>query len=280
MPGTSSLPERATWGHRIERAIDQDLFEVHLQPLVGLSSGTVVGAEALLRLADADELVPPGQFVPIAEDLGLAPLVDTWMLRNALPVLTRCRALQPDFLLAVNMSAHSLESTDFEQAIIDALAAPDLDPSSVLLEITETATVSDMGCAQAFTERMSARGVRIALDDFGAGPDSFAYLTDFVFDYVKIDGDFVSNCLTSSVDRTIVRAIATMARDLGKKSVAEFVTTPEIARAVRADGVDLGQGYLFGCPAPVDEFIRRYLSTPSPYSHLVADLWEGRCDAG
>ena len=119
--------------------------------------------------------------------------------------------------------------------------------------------MADVALARTFAERMTELGCAFALDDFGAGFGSFYYLKHLIFDYVKIDGEFVAHVHESAVDRTIMRSIVGIARDLGKRTVAEFVSEPEILEVCRAEGVDLAQGYLIGRPVPFDEFVRSFV---------------------
>ncbi|QYJ05087.1 EAL domain-containing protein [Nocardioides panacisoli] len=246
---------RMEWRSRIERALENDDFALHLQPIQDLHHGGIRSAEVLIRLADSDELVPPGRFLYIAERAGLAPALDAWVIRHSLPLLQRLRAIVPDFALEVNLSGHSIGEPLIERTITDELTRLGVDPSSLILEITETAAVADVEMARAFAERMSALGCKFALDDFGAGFGSFYYLKHLLFDYVKIDGEFVANCHRSAVDRLILHSIVGIAHDLGKQTVAEFVADPDILEVVGAEGVDLAQGFHIGKPVPYDEFV-------------------------
>jgi len=264
---------RLEWRARIEEALEQDNFTLHLQPILDLSTGAVRSAEALLRLSDSDELVLPSRFLYIAERTGLAPALDCWVVEKSVSMLAELRRHSPDFQLEVNLSGHSIGNPRIEETIGGALARHEVDPAALILEITETAAVADVELARQFAERITTLGCRFALDDFGAGFGSFYYLKHLLFDYVKIDGEFVANCHRSGVDRSIMRSIVGIARDLGKKTVAEFVSDEAILEVVREEGVDMAQGYLVGEPVPYDEFVARFLkngagSAPAPY--LVA----------
>jgi diguanylate cyclase (GGDEF)-like protein/PAS domain S-box-containing protein len=250
---------RLAWQERIERALENDDFTLHLQPILDLKSNRIVSAEALVRLSDADELVPPARFLYIAERTGMVPALDAWVVRHSVEMLAGLRAIAPEFRLEVNLSGHSIGRPDIEAAIVDSLREFGVDPSALVLEITETAAVADVAMARSFAERMTSLGCKFALDDFGAGFGSFYYLKHLLFDYVKIDGEFVANVHRSAIDRTILRSIVGIAHDLGKLTVAEFVAEPAILEVVRAEGVDLAQGYLTGVPVPVDEFVATYL---------------------
>ncbi len=255
---------RMQWQNRIEEALEHDRFELHLQPIMNLATDRITSAEVLIRLRDEDELVPPSRFVYIAERVGLMPQVDAWVVDNSLAMLSRLRQLDPLFELEVNLSGHSIGNPDIERAIKDSLIKHDVDPTALILEITETAAVADVGLARAFAERMTQLGCAFALDDFGAGFGSFYYLKHLIFDYVKIDGEFVAHVHESQVDRTILRSIVGISRDLGKKTVAEFVSEPEILAVCRAEGVDFAQGFLIGKPVPYDEFVATFLPSETP----------------
>ncbi|MEJ7833866.1 MAG: EAL domain-containing protein [Nocardioides sp.] len=251
------------WQARIEEAIETDNFVLHLQPIMDLRTNTVTAAEVLLRMRDGDELVPPGRFVHIAERVGLVAEVDAWVVEHSVAMLAELRRLQPEFRLEVNVSGQSIGHPEIERVIVDCLRQHAVDPGALILEITETAAVSDVLVARKFAERMTALGCQFALDDFGAGFGSFYYLKHLLFDYVKIDGEFVATCHRSSVDRTILRSIVGIARDLGKQTVAEFVSAPAILDVVRAEGVDYAQGFLIGEPLAYQDFVTRFVSTQS-----------------
>ena len=251
---------RLQWQSRIEEALEHDRFELHFQPIMNIGNGRISSAEVLLRLRDDDELVPPSRFVYIAERVGLMPQVDAWVVDKSLELLARMRRdHDPLFELEVNLSGHSIGNPDIERAIVDSLRRHDVDPSALILEITETAAVADVALARDFAGRMTDLGCAFALDDFGAGFGSFYYLKHLFFDYVKIDGEFVAHVHESAVDRTIMRSIVGIARDLGKQTVAEFVSDPQILEVCREEGVDFAQGYLIGKPMPYDQFVDQFL---------------------
>ncbi len=264
--GDTRGPRAATrlhWQNRIEEALEHDRFELHLQPIMEIASGRITSAEVLLRLRDEGELVPPSRFVYIAERAGLMPQVDAWVVDHSLELLARLRREHdPDFRLEVNLSGHSIGNPEIERGICAALERHQVDPSALILEITETAAVADVALARDFADRMTELGCAFALDDFGAGFGSFYYLKHLLFDYVKIDGEFVAHVHESAVDRTIMRSIVGIARDLGKRTVAEFVSDPAILRVCQEEGVDLAQGYLVGKPAPYDSFVAEFMVPP------------------
>ena len=186
-------------------------------------------------------------------------------MRRVVELLARLQAVCPDFTLEVNLSGRSIGDPDLERTLVDALGAHDVDPSGLVLEVTETAAVANVQVARGFAERVSALGCRFALDDFGAGFGSFYYLKHLKFDFVKIDGEFVSHSNANATDRAIMQSIVGITHGLGKRAVAEFVSDPEIYDVVLEEGVDLAQGYYIGRPVPVEEFLESLLADPAPY---------------
>ncbi len=251
---------RLEWKNRIEKALEGDGFCLRFQPILDLSTNQIASAEVLLRMEDPDGDILPAQFLGVAERAGLAPAVDIWVLEHSIAALAAMRALQPNFQLEVNLSGHSIGDVAIEHTIVNALETHQVSPHALVLEITETTAVADVDVARLFGDRMTALGCKFALDDFGAGFGSFYYLKHLVFDLVKIDGEFVENCHRNAIDRTIIRSIVGIARDLGKRTVAEFVADEASLDVVRSEGVDFAQGYFIGRPVPLDEFAATYLN--------------------
>ena len=254
LPVAADLPA-PTMTERLQRALAEDGFRLQLQPIWDVRGGRVTGAEALLRLGDGDDAVSPAQFLPHAERSDLILAVDRWVVEHALPLLARCQAVQPDFELAVNLSGRSVGDPVLEGVILDTLDRHGVDPAGLVLEVTETAAVSDLETARGFAERVTAKGCRFALDDFGAGFGSYHYLKNLPFDYVKIDGEFVAACDVNATDRAIVSSVVGIAHRLGKQAVAEFVTSPSILRVLEEEGVDFAQGHHIGRPTDPDAFL-------------------------
>lgn len=252
---------RMAWRSRIERALENNDFELYLQPILHLESNEVFTAEALLRLTDTAEPVLPGRFMYIVEKAGMAADVDAWVIKHATEMLERLRQVDPTFVLEVNVSAQSLGSPVLEGALDEALNRTGIDPCALILEVTETAAVGDVEVARDFARRISSRGVRFALDDFGAGFGSYYYLKHLDLDVIKIDGEFVSNVHSSRIDESVVRSIVGVAKDLGKQTVAEFVDQQATLDTVRALGVDYAQGYLIGRPVTELEFMQEWMWT-------------------
>ncbi len=243
---------RVNWLERIRDALADDGFVLHAQPIRNLHTGEIGHHELLLRMVgDGGELIPPAAFLPIAERFGLTPEIDRWVTERAIELL----ADDPDGdrSLEVNLSGPSLNDTALLHLVEDGLASLDVDPRRLSFEVTETAAVANIPLARRFAERLMALGCRFALDDFGAGFGSFYYLKHLPFDYLKIDGEFVSGCLANRTDQLVIEAVVRIARGLGKETIAEFVESAELEAFLREQGIDHAQGFHIGRPVPIAE---------------------------
>lgn len=250
-PWQRQLEARLLWRRRISQALEQDRFVLHYQPILDLRRNVVTHHEALLRMVgDEGELIFPGEFLGVAERFDLIQQVDRWVLDTALRQLANLRRMGRSQVLEVNLSGRTLIDPDLPGIIRRGLSDRDVDPASLVLEITETAAIGDLEQAERFICEMKALGCRFALDDVGAGFASLYFLKRLPVDYVKIDGAFIRNLAHDTADQHLVRALATVCRELGKQTIAEFVDSPESLRLVRAYGVDYAQGYLIGRPGP------------------------------
>jgi EAL domain-containing protein (putative c-di-GMP-specific phosphodiesterase class I) len=246
---------RMAWSERIQQAIDNDEFVLQLQPILDVRTGRITSAEALIRLGDGDDLVMPDRFLYIAERTGEIIDIDRWVINRSIALLADIQQTHPDFQLEVNLSGKSIGSALIETAITDSLLRHGADPTGLVLEITETAAVAHIQTARTFAERQRRLGCKFALDDFGAGFGSFYYLKHLPIDYVKIDGEFVAHCDTSPTDRSIVGSIVSIARGLGKQTIAEHVSSAEILQVVQEEGVDLAQGFHVGASMSVEALL-------------------------
>jgi diguanylate cyclase (GGDEF)-like protein/PAS domain S-box-containing protein len=243
------------WATRLQQALDEDRFELDLQrvlPAQGSEDDGRVRGELLLRLRERDgSRVLPGAFMPAAERFHIAPRLDRWVLRQAVGMLQREGG--PGIAsLAVNVSALTLQDAAFHQEARSLLLQ--LGPqraSALCLEITETAVITRLTEAARFIMQMRALGVRIALDDFGAGASSYSYLKALPVDVLKIDGQFVRALMTDPLDQVAVRSFVDVARTLGLATVAECVETPEVLLELVRLGVGEVQGFLLHRPEPV-----------------------------
>ena len=243
---------RITWAHRIQEALAQDRFTLLAQPIVHLSSGAVTQYELLLRmLDDHGDLIPPAAFLEVAERLDLIQKIDMWVISRAIRMLVELDHSAAEIAFEINLSGASIGNPKLLAHIEHELQSLRIDPARVIFEITETAALSSVTNARAFGERLSRIGCRFALDDFGAGFGSFYYLKHLHFDLIKIDGEFVRNCRSSRTDQLLIAAIVGIARGLGKRTIAEYVSDDQTIALLKELGVDYGQGYHLGLPAPL-----------------------------
>jgi diguanylate cyclase (GGDEF)-like protein/PAS domain S-box-containing protein len=247
------------WAPRIEQVLDEDRFALYAQciePLSGARFG--LHAEVLLRMRGADgQLMPPGAFFPAAERYQLAPRIDRWVLKNALDWLRPRAASKRVRQLSVNLSGQSVGDPEFRRWVVEWLSAAGEDCCRTLcFEISETAAITHLDDAAAFIAGVRALGVRVALDDFGAGTSSFGYLKMLQVDCLKIDGQFIHGLIDHPLDAAAVRCFIDVARVMGIETVAKSVDRPEVLACLREMGVDFAQGFLLHRPAPIDELLR------------------------
>ena len=247
---------------RLRRAIEQCQFVLLYQPQVELNGGEVVGFEALLRWRHPElGLVPPKEFVPLAEESGLIEPLGEWVLRTACLQHRAWReAHLPPVRLAVNMSARQFQRSGLEERIRDVLAETEMDARCLELELTESVLMQEGDHTAGVLANLSGLGIGLALDDFGTGYSSLSYLKRFPITRVKIDRSFVRDIATSEGDAAVARAVIAMAHGLGVEVVAEGIETVEQLAVLRRYDCDEGQGYLLGrpvVPAAVPEVMRR-----------------------
>jgi EAL domain-containing protein (putative c-di-GMP-specific phosphodiesterase class I) len=240
------------WVARLRRALEQERFELHYQPIVSLRDGRTSHYEALLRLADGPggELTPPGLFLPAAERYGLIREIDRMVLARVVRLLGRDSSMEGT-TIAMNVSALSVTDPGMLGFIAATLARHEVAPERLAIEITETAAISDMDSARAFCAGVLDLGCALALDDFGAGFGSFQYLKQLPFSHLKIDGDFIRELPTSRTDQLVVRALARIVRGMGRETIAEFVGDEPTIAMLRAYEVDYAQGFQLGAPGPL-----------------------------
>lgn len=238
---------RAQGRRRLEQdlrtTIEDDGLEVHYQPLVSLSSGRIVAAEALVRWPHKERgFVPPGEFIPLAEEAGLIWRLGRSVLRRACKDAT---AWPQDVRVAVNLSPMQFRCGNVLELVEEALSATSLAPDRLELEITESLFLDRSNLVLDTLADLRRLGVRIAMDDFGTGYSSLGYLTSFPFDKIKIDRSFVSGIATNVEKQAVVRAIVGLGETLGKTTTAEGIETSDELTCLRIIGCEQGQGYLF-----------------------------------
>ncbi len=258
--------ERLALVAELRRALDRGELLLHYQPQVHQPSGTVTTLEALVRWQHPTRgLLPPDEFVPIAEQTGLIDDLTRWVLDAALGRLREWRLTRPDLVVAVNISARSLQHPEFPHLVLEALARNGATADWLLLEITETALVTDAEYAAKVLGELSDAGLRLSLDDFGQGYTSLSQLSRLPVTELKIDKGFVLNMLQNRSDAAIVRSVVELGHNLGLDVVAEGVETAEALDVLITLGCDITQGYYFSRPMPADQ-VAGWLAGTSPVS--------------
>ena len=232
-------------------ALEADRMRLALQPIVDSKTGMPRIYECLLRMERADgELVSAGQFIEIAEQLGLSRMIDKRTLEMAVALLRQ----YPDLTLSVNVSSLTASESDWLSALC-TLTADDLSLTSrLVVEITETSVIVDMDLMKAFVDTLRELGCRIAIDDFGAGYTSFKNLKALKVDMVKIDGAFVKDLMADQSDQAVIRTMVALAHTFKLETVAEWVGDESTARFLAEAGIDYLQGYYFGAPVSLEDF--------------------------
>ena len=248
---------QASEASRLRRALKEQRFVLHCQPVWNLAEHRVDMHELLIRMRDETNgtLIAPNAFLYAAERFNLISEIDSWVVTQAVNLIAAYARQGRRLVLCVNLSGRSIGDPAVDAHIDHALLESGIDPSCLVFEVTETAAIGNIEAAVAFSQRLLRRGCRFALDDFGAGFASFYYLKRLPFDFLKIDGDFIRGLPGHPVDQLVVNAIVAIARGMGKQTIAEFVTAQEIGDLLLASGVDHAQGYHFGRPRPIDEVL-------------------------
>lgn len=236
---------------RIRSALADGSFRMMLQPIVPLRPGLGLQGELLLRMIDGDRLIPPAEFLEVADRRGLMVDIDRWVIGEALALVADEDALGMTGHVAINLSGHSVNDLGLVTFLELELARCGVDPAALVFEITETTAIANIARAAALAARLRDLGCRVALDDFGAGFGSFSYLKHLPLDYLKIDGQFVADLRTSRTDQVLVQGMVSVAHGLGLHTVAECVEDPETLELLRSYGVDFAQGFHTGRPRPV-----------------------------
>jgi diguanylate cyclase (GGDEF)-like protein/PAS domain S-box-containing protein len=254
-PGDADLARRRSemqWATELREALDEQRLALYAQPIETLHGAARPWHEVLLRLKARDgRIVLPGAFLPAAERFGLMPLIDKYVLSRALAHLIASGPIDQT-RLSVNLSGRSLEDPGILAALEEYFADPRQRPGRLCLELTETTAVAHLGRTREFIGRLRGAGCRFALDDFGTGVSSFAYLKHLPVDYLKLDGSFVRDITREPIDRAMVEAIHRLSTIMGFETIAEFVEDEPTLHMLRQIGVNHGQGYLLGRPAPLE----------------------------
>ena len=254
---SAELEARNTLEGDLRDAIARCRFEVHYQPFFDVQTGHRKGLEALVRWRHPTRgLIPPDQFIPLAEETGLIVPLGEWVLRRACDDATSWPA---DIKVAVNLSPVQFKQADLFDVIQSALRNSGLPPERLEIEITESVLLERVVENHAFIEKLKSIGISLALDDFGTGYSSLSCLTAFPFDKIKIDKSFIASLIKNYKSSAIVSSIVTLAHGLDISITAEGVETREQFERLRNLGVHFAQGYLLGGPVPVDELQDQFL---------------------
>lgn len=245
------------WVARIQRALDDDRFELYAQPITPVATprSAPVYYEVLLRMQDEQgRIVLPGAFLSAVERYNLSARLDHWVIRNTFDWLVEHPSCMGGLdLISINLSGNSLGDNQLMGHIIERFKEGRIPAEKICMEITETAAITNLTSATRFIKMLREWGCRFALDDFGSGLSSFAYLKNLPVDFLKIDGLFVKDILDDPIDYAMVKSINEIGHVMGKKTVAEFVDSEAVLSSLAVIGVDYAQGYAVGKPRPIDE---------------------------
>ncbi|MBV8160262.1 MAG: EAL domain-containing protein [Acidimicrobiia bacterium] len=241
----------------LRRALERDELRVFYQPVVRLGGGVMLGVEALVRWQHPDRgLVPPVDFIPVAEETGLIRPLGAWVLKEScrqVAAWNRANADRAPLSVAVNLSARQMSAADLTRLVLTGLNESGLEPGLLCLEITESVLMEDVGASRNVLMSLKELGVRLGIDDFGTGYSSLLYLRRFPVDFLKVDRSFVSGLGENSEDGAIVAGVLGLANALGVGAIAEGVETPAQADKLAGLGCEQAQGFLWSRPLPPHE---------------------------
>jgi diguanylate cyclase (GGDEF)-like protein len=232
--------------NRMIDALEGDGFILYYQPVIRLEDNRIEHYEALIRLKNNGQIITPGAFLPAAEQFGLMPQIDRWVVKHVFYTMQE----HPDIRIFMNLSGYSLADEALLVYIEECMLQYGVEPGRIGFEITETSVVHDLDLAEEWIKRLKSIGCRFSLDDFGAGFNSFYYLRNLPINQLKLDGTFISALASDPTLRCLVQAMYDLANALKIETVAEFVESAEIVGILKEIGVTYGQGYHLGKPAP------------------------------
>ena len=251
----------AEWVTKIHNALENDYFQLYFQPIVALANNKkdFEHYEVLVRMeTEQGDIITPDAFLPVAEKHNLTARIDRWVIDKLFNLLAGLPEQGKSMsLYSINLSGNSLEDSELLEFINQQFENSLIPPEKICFEITETVLIANLSNAMRFIKNLKDRGCFFALDDFGSGFSSFAYLKNLQVDYVKIDGLFIRDIVTNSTDRAIVKSMHEIARTLGKQTVAEYVENADILEILRDIGVDYVQGNYIGEGKPFEQIHRR-----------------------
>lgn len=247
--------QRLQLAEALQRALEEEQLDLWYQPQIDLTSGTVVGVEALARWSHPElGMISPATFIPLAEETGLISRLGEWALTEAIEQAARWRERGVSIgHIGVNVATAQLTGTELTDQVRNKMAANGVPPQHLQLEVTERGIMADPEVARETLRVLSAQGVGLAIDDFGTGYSSLAYLKDFEFDVLKVDKSFIDGLPEGTNDASIARAIQAMAESLGQVVCAEGVETADQADWLVQNGVEQAQGFLYARPMPAEQ---------------------------
>lgn len=246
------------WVSRLRQALELDQFALYVQPIVSTRAPSrIEHYEVLLRLIDEEgRVIPPGEFIPAAERYVQMMAIDRWVVEKSLAWMRQYKSqVGLNIKLAINLSAQSLEHDINLDFISQQFTEHQVDPADVCFEVTETAAVANFAHTIKLIKRLHSLGCHIALDDFGSGMSSFAYLKNMPVDYLKIDGHFIKEIASDMIDHAMVASINQVGHVMGIETIAEFVEDDRILAQLKKIGVDYAQGYGIARPFPIEDLL-------------------------
>ncbi len=272
---TRRAVERVTLENELRRAVKNREFEVHYQPKIDARSGAIVGCESLVRWRREGRIVGPNHFIEAAEESGLIVDIGNFVLEEACQAAAAWTAEGLRAHVAINVSAVQFDRDDFTRTVMRAIRQAGVEPELIELELTESVAMNAPERVIAQIEPLRAKGVRFAIDDFGTGYSSLSSLTRLPFDVFKIDQSFVRGMDQDQNARVVIETILAMARALGYDTVAEGVETEAHFAFLRLNGCTHAQGWLFGKPVPLDEFMALLRNDAQPAQATAPTLARG-----
>jgi len=248
------------WATMIPKALAECQFLLYAQLIkpLNITSSLQPHYEILIRLKnDNGDIIPPGAFIPAAERYGLMHSLDVWVITSAFKQLSEHNKLMPDnpIHIAINLSGHSIGNEHLLDYIPDILQRYNIEASTITFEVTETCAISNLTAAIKFIKQLKFLGCKFALDDFGSGLSSFAYLKNLPVDYLKIDGAFVKDILDDPIDAAMVQSINQIGHVMNIKTIAEFVENEQIEKHLARINIDYAQGFGIEKPRPFSEIL-------------------------
>ncbi len=248
----------------LKEAFKDNRFRLFAQPIHPLEPAKYAQPyshyEILIRMYDDNgNIIPPDEFIPVAENNAMMPELDRWVVKDVIRQLKKVKPQTPLPVFAVNLSGTSLDDEKFLDFVLKQINRAKIDPRMLCFEITEQVAVSNLKLAEKFIETLRARGSSFSLDDFGTGVSSYGYLRSLNVDYLKIDGIFIKDILSDNVARAMVQSIVQVGHTMGLKIIAEYVENDEIMEMLRIVSIDYGQGYGISRPKPLNEMIQAHI---------------------